>query len=131
MELFPFGKAGERKVIPRFDICLGFIWCWPGLCEIGWPLGFKLSQTPGTGPGKFAAYIACSVFSMVLSGFLLWLAQRNIPIGTAYAVWTGIGALGTFLVGILWFGDSSNIWRMLAASFLLIGIIGLKLAPGH
>ena len=67
---------------------------------------------------------------MVLSGFLLWLAQRNIPIGTAYAVWTGIGALGTFLVGILWFGDSSNIWRMLAASFLLIGIIGLKLAPG-
>ena len=60
----------------------------------------------------------------------MWLAQRNIPIGTAYAVWTGIGALGTFLVGILWFGDSSNIWRMLAASFLLIGIIGLKLAPG-
>ena len=102
-----------------------------GLCEIGWPLGFKLSQTPGTGPGKFTACIACSVFSMVLSGFLLWLAQRNIPIGTAYAVWTGIGALGTFLVGILWFGDSSNIWRMLAASFLLIGIIGLKLAPGH
>lgn len=102
-----------------------------GLCEIGWPLGFKLSQTPGTGSGKFAACIACSVFSMVLSGFLLWLAQRNIPIGTAYAVWTGIGALGTFLVGILWFGDSSNIWRMLAASFLLIGIIGLKLAPGH
>ena len=102
-----------------------------GLCEIGWPLGFKLSQTPGTGPGKFAACIACSVFSMVLSGFLLWLAQRNIPIGTAYAVWTGIGSLVTFLVGILWFGDSSNIWRMLAASFLLIGIIGLKLAPGH
>ena len=102
-----------------------------GLCEIGWPLGFKLSQTPGTGPGKFAACIACSVFSMVLSGFLLWLAQRSIPIGTAYAVWTGIGALGTFLIGILWFGDSTNIWRMLAASFLLIGIIGLKLVPGH
>ena len=54
-----------------------------------------------------------------------------VAFGTAYAVWTGIGALGTFLVGILWFGDSSNIWRMLAASFLLIGIIGLKLAPGH
>ncbi len=68
---------------------------------------------------------------MVLSGFLLWLAQRSIPIGTAYAVWTGIGALGTFLIGILWFGDSTNIWRMLAAFFLLIGIIGLKLAPGH
>ncbi len=102
-----------------------------GLCEIGWPLGFKLSQAPGTGSGRFAACIAFSVFSMALSGFLLWLAQRSIPIGTAYAVWTGIGALGTFLVGILWFGDSSNVWRMLAATFLLIGIIGLKLAPGH
>lgn len=102
-----------------------------GLCEIGWPLGFKLSQAPGTGSGRFAACIAFSVFSMALSGFLLWLAQRNIPIGTAYAVWTGIGALGTFMVGILWFGDSSNVWRMLAATFLLIGIIGLKLAPGH
>lgn len=98
---------------------------------IGWPLGFKLSQAPGTGSGRFAACIAFSVFSMALSGFLLWLAQRSIPIGTAYAVWTGIGALGTFLVGILWFGDSSNVWRMLAATFLLIGIIGLKLAPGH
>ena len=48
-----------------------------------------------------------------------------------YLVLAGIGALGTFLVGILWFGDSSNVWRMLAATFLLIGIIGLKLAPGH
>ena len=98
-----------------------------GLCEIGWPLGFKLSQAPGTGSGRFAACIAFSI----LSGFLLWLAQRNIPIGTAYAVWTGIGALGTFMVGIIWFGDSSNVWRMLAATFLLIGIIGLKMAPGH
>lgn len=102
-----------------------------GLCEIGWPLGFKLSQAPGTGSGRFAACIAFSILSMALSGFLLWLAQRNIPIGTAYAVWTGIGALGTFMVGIIWFGDSSNVWRMLAATFLLIGIIGLKMAPGH
>ena len=68
---------------------------------------------------------------MAVSFFLLARATKTLPLGTAYAVWTGIGALGTFLVGILWFGDSTNIWRMLAASFLLIGIIGLKLAPGH
>lgn len=93
--------------------------------------GFQTFSNARHRARQICACIACSVFSMVLSGFLLWLAQRSIPIGTAYAVWTGIGALGTFLIGILWFGDSTNIWRMLAASFLLIGIIGLKLVPGH
>lgn len=102
-----------------------------GFFEIGWPLGFKLSQSPGNTSGKFAACIAFSIGSMALSGFLLWLAQRHIPIGTAYAVWTGIGALGTFMVGIIWFGDSANVWRMMAATCLLIGIVGLKLAPSH
>ena len=98
-----------------------------GLFEIAWPVGLKLSQTPG----RLALGVIIAVIGMAASGAFLWLAQRSIPIGTAYAVWTGIGALGTFLVGILWFGDSSNVWRMLAATFLLIGIIGLKLAPGH
>ena len=77
--------------------------------------------------------------NQVLSAVQEWYSWRErgltsvsyTHLGTAYAVWTGIGALGTFLVGILWFGDSSNVWRMLAATFLLIGIIGLKLAPGH
>ena len=98
-----------------------------GLCEIGWPLGFKLSQASGTGPGKFAACIACSVFSMVLSGFLLWLAQRSIPIGTAYAVWTGIGALGSVIVGIILFKEPVTAGRLIFAALLLIGIIGLKI----
>lgn len=102
-----------------------------GFFEIGWPLGFKLSQTdPHTG-GKMLAWIGFSIASMAASGFFLWIAQRSIPIGTAYAVWTGIGALGTFAIGIIFFGDSNNVWRMMAATFLLIGIIGLKLAPGH
>ncbi len=95
-----------------------------GIFEIGWPLGFKLSQTH---PSKFM-WILLSVASMALSGFFLWLAQKTIPIGTAYAVWTGIGAVGTLLVGIFFFGDASTIWRMLAASLIVIGIIGLKLA---
>lgn len=102
-----------------------------GLCEIGWPLGFKLSQTLHGGKTVFGLCIALSVVSMAASGYLLWLAQRNIPIGTAYAVWTGIGALGTFGIGILFFGDSANVWRMMAATCLLVGIVGLKLAPAH
>ncbi|MGV8962480.1 MAG: DMT family transporter [Candidatus Saccharimonadaceae bacterium] len=95
-----------------------------GIFEIGWPLGLKLSQTM---PSKIVGIIV-AVVSMVLSGYLLWIAQKTIPIGTAYAVWTGIGAVGTLLVGIYFFGDSSSIWRMLSALLIVIGIVGLRLA---
>jgi len=63
---------------------------------------------------------------MGLSGTLLWLAQRTIPIGTAYAVWAGIGAIGTLIVGIIYFGDSAGVLRMLSATLIVIGIVGLK-----
>ena len=65
---------------------------------------------------------------MSLSGAFLWLAQKTIPIGTAYAVWTGIGAVGTLFVGIFYFGDSASIWRMLSALLIVIGIVGIKFA---
>jgi quaternary ammonium compound-resistance protein SugE len=67
---------------------------------------------------------------MGASGGLLWLAQKTIPIGTAYAVWTGIGAAGTFAVGILFYGDSASTLRLLSAALIVAGIIGLKLAHG-
>lgn len=113
-----------------------FIMAWiylvlAGVFEMGWPLGFKLSQVEAQSGTKVFAWIAFAIVCMAVSGFFLWMAQRSIPIGTAYAVWTGIGAIGTFCIGILFFGDSVNTWRMMAATFLLIGIIGLKLAPGH
>jgi quaternary ammonium compound-resistance protein SugE len=95
-----------------------------GFFEVGWPLGLKLSQTT---PSKFLGIII-AVVSMILSGLLLWLAQKTIPIGTAYAVWTGIGAVGTLIIGIIYFGDSASIWRMLSALLIVIGIVGLKLA---
>ena len=95
-----------------------------GFFEIGWPLGLKLSQTM---PSKFLG-ILIAVISMSLSGALLWLAQKAIPIGTAYAIWTGIGAVGTLVIGIVFFGDSASIWRMLSALLIVIGIVGLKLA---
>ena len=95
-----------------------------GLFEIGWPLGFKLAQTA---PAWRAAAIALSVLSMAASGWLLFLAQKHIPIGTAYAVWTGIGAVGTALLGIVLFGESASPARLLCIGLILAGIAGLKL----
>ena len=96
----------------------------PGLFEIGWPLGFKLASMHSK---YFIWFIGLSILSMGLSGYFLYLAQKSIPIGTAYVIWTGIGAIGTVLLGILFFHDSVNIFRLLFLSLILIGIVGLKL----
>ena len=95
-----------------------------GVFEIGWPLGLKLSQTMSS---KVLG-ILMAIISMSLSGLFLWLAQKTIPIGTAYAVWTGIGAVGTLFVGIIYVGDSASIWRVLSALLIVVGIVGLKFA---
>lgn len=95
-----------------------------GVMEVGWPLGFKLSQ----GSRLSWAWIAFSVASMAASGFFLYLAQRDIPMGTAYAVWTGIGTVGTFVLGILFFRDPATVIRLLSGGLIVIGIVGLKLA---
>jgi quaternary ammonium compound-resistance protein SugE len=95
-----------------------------GVFEMGWPLGFKLSQVT-----RFKwSFIVLAVVSMALSGLFLWLAQRQIPIGTAYAVWTGIGAVGTFLIGIAFFGDPAGLLRLLSFLLLVTGLIGLKVS---
>lgn len=95
-----------------------------GLFEIGWPVGLKLSQVPGQRALGLCIAIACMAFS----GALLWLAQREITIGTAYAVWTGIGAAGTFLVGIAFYGDPANLGRYLGVMLIIAGVATLKLA---
>ena len=95
-----------------------------GVFEIGWPLGFKLSQQ--------AEYrisgIVGAIISMAFSGVLLWMAQREIPIGTAYAVWTGIGGAGTFLIGVMFFGDPASLVRFVGVALIVGGVISLKLA---
>lgn len=95
-----------------------------GLLEIGWPVGLKLSQQPQS---RWLG-LALAIGLMSLSGFMLWLAQRQIPIGTAYAVWTGIGAAGTFAVGVLYFGDAGSLARYLGVALIIAGVITLKLA---
>ena len=95
-----------------------------GVFEIGWPVGFKLTEQPALRIWGFVIAIVC----MALSGWLLWLAQRQIPIGTAYAVWTGIGGAGTFIVGVLCFGDALSLGRVLGVALIVGGVITLKMA---
>lgn len=92
--------------------------------EVGWPLGFKLS---GLHPERFWTYISLASLSMLLSGVFLYFAQKSIPVSTAYIIWTGIGAVGTFLLGIYCFDDSASTLRMLFALLILVGIVGLEL----
>ena len=96
-----------------------------GLFEIGWPIGFKLTEQAAFRILGWVVAVVC----MGLSGWLLWLAQKHIPIGTAYAVWTGIGAAGTFMLGILLFGEQSSLLRWVGAAMIIGGVIVLK--SGH
>ncbi len=95
-----------------------------GVFEIGWPLGLKIAQTPG----KSFTGILIAIICMALSGGFLFLAQKQIPIGTAYAIWTGIGAAGTFLIGIYLYQDPTSVFRILGAFMILSGVIVLKIA---
>ena len=72
------------------------------------------------------AAISLSVDSMALSSWLLFLAQKQIPLGTAYAVWTGIGAAGTFILGVAVFGDALNWGRALGVAMIIGGVVVLK-----
>jgi quaternary ammonium compound-resistance protein SugE len=96
-----------------------------GLFEIGWPLGLKKGWTAD---GVQVWWLLLAIVSMTVSGVLLMTAQRAIPMGTAYAVWTGIGAVGAFVTGILLFGDSASAMRFVSIALIVAGIVGLKLA---
>jgi quaternary ammonium compound-resistance protein SugE len=94
-----------------------------GLFEIGWAVGLK--YTDGfTRPMP----TILTVISMVISVVLLGLAVKTLPMGTAYAVWTGIGTVGTVLLGIWLLGDPATLVRLLCIGLIVAGIAGLKLA---
>ena len=94
------------------------------LFEISWPVCLKLAQSETHRLGGIALALA----GMTLSGLLLYLAQREIPIGTAYAIWTGIGAAGTFMVGIWYFGDAASLARYFGVLLIIGGVVVLKVA---
>ena len=95
-----------------------------GLFEVGFTtcLG-KAKETEGTAS---AFWIAGFFLSLSVSMFLLYKATQTLPIGTAYAVWTGIGAVGTVIMGIIFFKEPADFWRLFFISTLICSIVGLK-----
>ena len=97
-----------------------------GLFEVGWAIGLKYSD----GFSRLWPSLS-TVASMALSLALLGLALRSLPLGTAYTVWTGIGAVGTVLLGMLLFNEPADVMRLACIGLIVAGIIGLKLVtPG-
>ena len=97
-----------------------------GLFEIVWAIGLRYSA----GFTKLAPSVL-TVAAMTVSLYLLAVALKTIPVGTGYAVWTGIGAVGTALVGIWLLGEGRDLGRLLSIALIVAGIAGLKLAtPG-
>ena len=95
-----------------------------GLFEVGWAEGLKYTE----GFTRFWPTVWSAVSMLVSLGLLGW-ALRTLPLGTAYAVWTGIGSMGTVLLGIWLFGESASALRLACVGLILAGIVGLKLVP--
>lgn len=94
-----------------------------GLFEIGWAIGLKYTE----GFTRLWPTVLTTV-SMVLSLWLLGIAMKSLPVGTAYAVWVGVGAVGTVVLGIVLLGESANAARLISVALIVAGIVGLKLA---
>jgi quaternary ammonium compound-resistance protein SugE len=94
-----------------------------GLLEVGWAVGLKYTEG-FTRPVPSVLTLICMAGSMGVLG----LALKTLPMGTAYAVWTGIGAVGTAILGIVLFGDSAGAARIACIALIVAGIVGLKLA---
>lgn len=94
-----------------------------GLLEIGWALGLKYSE------GFTRSWpTVLTAAAMIASLALLGVAMRSLPLGTAYAVWTGIGAVGAFIVGVVAFGESASALRIASMVLIVAGLVGLRLA---
>ena len=94
-----------------------------GLFEIGWAVGLKYTE----GFTRLWPSI-WTITAMVISVYLLAIAVRTLPIGTGYAVWTGVGAAGTAILGILLFNEGASAMRLASIGLIVAGIVGLKLA---
>ena len=94
-----------------------------GLFEIGWAIGLKYTD----GFTRLWPTIGTAL-AMAISLGLLGIAMKSLPVGTAYAVWVGVGAVGTAILGIVLLGEPANAGRLLSLALILAGIIGLKMA---
>lgn len=96
-----------------------------GVLETAWAVGLKYTD-------GFSRPVptALTVAALIASVWLLALSVRTLPLGTAYAVWTGIGAVGTVIYGILRFGESASWFRLACVGLIIVGLVGLRFAPG-
>jgi quaternary ammonium compound-resistance protein SugE len=94
-----------------------------GICEIGWAVGLKYTE----GFSRLVPSVL-TAGAMIVSVVLLGIALKTLPVGTGYAVWTGIGAVGTAILGIILFGESMEPMRLASIALIVAGIVGLKLA---
>ncbi|MDH4556685.1 quaternary ammonium compound efflux SMR transporter SugE [Pseudomonas sp. BN417] len=94
-----------------------------GLFEVGWAVGLKYTE-------GFSRPLptTLTVAAMAVSLGLLGLAMKELPLGTAYAIWTGVGAVGTVIAGVILFGESMALVRLLSVALIIGGLIGLKLS---
>ena len=112
----------------RVSLYSGMAWVYllaAGICEIVWAIGLKKSDgftKPWT--------TAWTILVMLLSFWLLSYAMKSLPLGTAYAVWTGIGAVGTVLFGIVFMGEPKDLVRVGCIALIVVGIVGLKVVSG-
>lgn len=94
-----------------------------GLFEVGWAVGLKYTD----GFSK-PLPTALTIAAMAISLGLLGLAMKELPLGTAYAIWTGVGAVGTVIAGIILFGESMALFRLASVALIICGLIGLKIS---
>ncbi|MGJ7498529.1 quaternary ammonium compound efflux SMR transporter SugE [Variovorax sp. RT4R15] len=93
-----------------------------GLLEVGWAIGLKYTEGfTKLWPSVF------TIAAMVISIVLLGVAMKSLPVGTSYAIWVGVGAVGTAILGIILFGEPATPGRLLSLGFIVAGIVGLKL----
>lgn len=100
-------------------------WCFlliAGLLEVVWAVGLKMSE-------GFSRMIpsGVTIVGMILSFYFLSLALKELPLGTAYAIWTGIGTVGTLIFGVIWFREAIALPQIFCVALIVSGIVGLKL----
>ena len=94
-----------------------------GLFEVGWVIGLKYTE------GFTRLWPSVwTVLAMIISLWLLGIAVKSLPVGTAYAIWVGVGAVGTVALGIVLFGEPADSARLISIGLIIVGIVGLKLA---
>ena len=113
------------KLIPNMERreMAWFILVIAGLFEVGWAIGLKYTE----GFSRFWPTV-WTALSMIISVWLLGVAMKSLPVGTAYSVWVGVGAVGTVILGVVLLGEPANTARIVSVGLIIAGIIGLKLA---